>query len=97
VNRPSVEALRPDHCGGIHTTHDLAGQSKKGSVGRGGTTREIAEGEPEELSENTTSLEQRRRRVTFVLDFRRVGSRRLSLKASWSSLGVASGKSIGSR
>jgi hypothetical protein len=29
---------------------------------------------------NTMSHEQRRRRVTFVLDFRRAGSRRLSLK-----------------
>jgi hypothetical protein len=46
---------------------------------------------------NTVSHEQRRRRVTFILDFRRAGSKRLSLKASWSSSGVASGKSIWSR
>jgi hypothetical protein len=45
---------------------------------------------------NTVSHEQRRRRVTFVLDFRRAGSKRLSLKASWSISGVASGKSVGS-
>jgi hypothetical protein len=96
VNRPSVEALRPDHCGGIRATRNLAGQSKKGSVGRG-MRQGIAEGEPEELRKNTGSHEQRRRRVTFVLDFRRVGSKRLSLKASWSSSGVASGKSIWSR
>jgi hypothetical protein len=49
VNRPSVEALRPDHCGGIRATRDLAGQSKKGSVGRGERTTGITEGEPEEL------------------------------------------------
>jgi hypothetical protein len=97
VNRPSIEALRPDHCGGIRATRDLAGQSKKGSVGRERARNRNHRRRTRGTPENTASLEQRRRRVTFVLDFRRVGSRRLSLKASWSSSGVASGKSIGSR
>jgi hypothetical protein len=38
VNEPYVESLRPDHCGGICVAHKLAGQSKKGSVGRGHVT-----------------------------------------------------------
>jgi hypothetical protein len=58
VNFPSVEALRPDHYGGICATHNLAGQSKKVSVGRGHATR-IAERELGELRKNRASLEQR--------------------------------------
>jgi hypothetical protein len=96
VNRPSVEALRPDHCGGIHATRDLVGQSEKGSVGRGGACNRNCRRRTRGTPKNTTSLEQRGRRVTFVLEFRRAGSRRLNLKASWSSSGVASGKSVGS-
>jgi hypothetical protein len=44
--------------------------------------------------ENIMIHEQRIRGVTFILDFRRAGSRRLSLKASWSSWAVASDKSV---
>ena len=47
VNLPSVEALRPDHSGGIRTTRDLVEQGKKGSVREGrrwGITEEKIEG-----------------------------------------------------
>jgi hypothetical protein len=57
VNHPSIEALRPDHYEGIHATCDLAGQSKKGSVGekerRTGNGRRRTGG----TLENTASLE----------------------------------------
>jgi hypothetical protein len=96
VNRPSVEALRPDHRTGKFVPHATSQEKRQGKkCGRGeGSARDRNRGRrTRRTPENTVSHEQRRRRVTFVLDFQRAGSRRLSLKASWSSSGVASGKS----
>jgi hypothetical protein len=82
VNRPSVDALRPDHGrGNSHHTQSCR-KGKKGSVGNGGreNTCDRDHGrEPGRNSGNTGSSEQRRR-VTFVLDFRSAGSRKLNLK-----------------
>jgi hypothetical protein len=85
--------------GGIHATHNLAEKGKKGSVGEN-QDRGIHDGDRRrkdgrnsgEIGRESRTMEKERK--TFVLDFRGAGNRRLNLQASWSSSGVASGKSI---
>jgi hypothetical protein len=57
---------------GIRTTRNLAEKERKELWGmRGENTRDRDRGrEPGRNSGNTRSSEQRRRRVTFILDFR---------------------------
>jgi hypothetical protein len=58
--------------GGIRATHNLAEKFKKGNVGgeRREHKRHGSQKKNWRNSGNTGSFEQRRRRVTFVLDFR---------------------------
>ena len=70
---PICGSLKPDHCGEVHATRNLAGKEKAGKRcgGWGQSRQRSQEGRNQKDSGNIYRVidKQRRRRVTFLLDF----------------------------